>query len=118
MVLDPCRREIEPDVVLLNAGFAALCSQSFVDLCDALTFESACESFTDGSDVHVFEVAEYSAGFEELEVCGDEFVNEYGGEVVEWKSGDDEVKGRGGVKLLQWQLVDGGLVSRFVPGGF
>lgn len=117
-MLHPGWREIEPDIVALDASCLALLCEPLVDLRDALAFGTAGELFADGADVHVFEVAEYSAGFEQLEVSSDEFVDEGCWEVIEWESGDDEVERSGGLKLLEGQLVDGGLVSSFGPEGF
>lgn len=117
-MLNPGWREIEPDIVALDACCLALLCKPLVDLRDALAFGTAGELFADGADVHVFEVAEYSAGFEQLEVSGDEFVDEGGWEVIEWESGDDEVERSGGLKLLEGQLVDGGLVPSFGPESF
>lgn len=118
MVLDPRRGDVEPDAVAANAGCAALLCESFVDLDDSLAFGTDGESFADRADVHVFEVAEYSAGFEELEAGGDEFVHECCGEVVEGESGDDEVKGCGGLEVLEGHLVDRSLVMVTGPDGF
>ena len=85
-MLNPGWREIEPDIVALDAGCLALLCKSLVDLGDALAFGTACELFADGADVHVFEVAENSAGFQQLEVgIGDDF-DQAGRKVIEWQA--------------------------------
>ncbi len=83
MVLDPGWGKVDPDIIAVDACFAALFGESLVNLGDALLFWAASDSFSDGADEHVFEVAEGSAGFEEFEVGVDEFVDELRGEVVE-----------------------------------
>lgn len=101
VVLDPGWGDIEPNVVALDASFLALISKALVDLGDASAFIAAGDEFADGSDVHVFEVAEEASGFEQVEVGGDEFVDERCGEVIQWESGDDEVKRGFRLKVLE-----------------
>lgn len=118
VVLDPRRWNIEPNVIAANASFAALFGKPFIDLANAKLFCAACESFADGANEHVFEVAESAAGFEEFEVGVYEFVDELRGEVVEWESGDDEVEGSFRLVVLQGKLVDGRLVFGCDPVRF
>ncbi|MEY2725068.1 MAG: hypothetical protein RLZZ458_935 [Planctomycetota bacterium] len=83
VVLDPGWGQVDPDIVAVDACFAALFGESLINLGDALLFRAASDAFSDGADEHVFEVAECSAGFEEFEVGVNEFVDELCGEVVE-----------------------------------
>lgn len=116
MVLNPRRRNVNPDVIALNAGLTALLCESLVNLRDPLVFGTAGEAFAERADVHVFEVTQYSAGSEKSEVCGDEFINERCGEVVERQSGDDEVELAAGFELLKGDLMNDALVPAFCPG--
>jgi hypothetical protein len=118
VVLDPGWGDIEPNVVAVDTSCSALVSQALVDPGNALAFIAACDEFADGSDVHVFEVAEEASGFEQFEVGGDEFINEGCREVVERESGDNEIKRGFGLIILDGDLVDRGDRFGLDPAGF
>lgn len=85
-VLHPCRGNVDPDAVAMNPHFAAMFTENPVDFGNPFAISTAGDSFSNRANIHVFEVAENSAGFQQLEVgIGDDF-DQAGRKVIEWQA--------------------------------